>query len=484
MHRPKILILLLVSTTVPVQIIQNADSETPRDSIRTLPTGWRVDRKAGYTVALDSTVAKKGRRSLQIAYVPDAAVSQPFSQSAPVRSSAPALVHLRGFVKTDHPAGVGVWWNSWRDWKHRGFAHSSQQVSLRPTDAWQPLDLVLPTSADITQFTFGAYLRGQGHAWFDDLRFEAAPVGAGEPSAQVNAYVQEAIALVRKHALVRDSVPWPQAQAEVLAFARGMQTAEQAYPVIGHRLDVLRRYGDNHSPFQSPATVKNPRADQPDDEGPQPQARYLGDGVGYVAVPRFWGINETREMVFATKIQTLIRRVDSAQIVTDWVVDLRENGDGNRFPMITGLGPLLGEGALGYFVDGNREVPREDRNGKSYVKKTGTNVSVPYRLRQAGARVAVLIGPRTGSSEETTVIPFVGRSSARLFGLPSAGYTTANDNFKLPEGAQLYLATAVTADRTHKTYPQRIIPDEEIKAPATDTADLALDAAKAWLTEP
>lgn len=474
----------LLSTTALAQTVQNPGFETPRDTLRTLPTGWRVDQRAGFTVALDSTVAKSGQRSLRIASVDEGPfTSGGFSQSATVQLNEPTLVHLRGFVKTDNPAGVGVWWNSWRDWKHQGFAHSNQQVNLRQTDEWQPLDLVLPTSTEINQFTFGAYLNGQGNVWFDDLRFETAPVGTGEPSAKVKAYLQKAIALVKKHALVRDSIPWPQTQTEMLAFARGMQTAEEAYPVIGYLFSVMRKYGDNHSHFLLPSGVKNLGADESDDKGPQPQARYLSDGVGYVAVPRFSGVNKTRTTAFANQIQQLIQGIDTSQTVTSWVVDLRQNEGGNMYPMIAGLGPLLGEGTLGYFVNGKREVPWGYRNGKSYVKKTGTGttVSTPYRLRQAGARVAVLIGPRTASSGEMTAISFIGRPNTRFFGLPSAGYTTANEEFKLPDKALLFLANAGTADRTHRKYPQRITPDEAIKVPATDTTDPTLDAAQAWL---
>ena len=478
-------IFLFFCTATLAQTIQNPGFETPRDTNRTLPAGWRVDAKAGYIIALDSTVVKSGRRSLKIASVGEGPfTSGGFSQSATVQLSEPSLVHLRGFVKTDNPAGVGVWWNSWKDWKHKGFAHSSQQVSLRQTDEWQPLDLVLPTSADINQFTFGAYLNSRGSVWFDDLRFETAPAGAGEPSATVKAYVQKVISIVKKHALVRDSIPWPQTEAEMLAFARGMQTEKEVYPVIDYLLNVMRRYGDNHSHFLSPSGVKNLEAAETDDEAPQPQARYLGNGVGYVAVPRFNANKDARKTAFARQIQQLIQGIDTARTVTGWVVDLRQNEGGTMTPMIAGLGPLLGEGTLGYFVSDKREISWGYRNGKSYIKKPGiraTTVPNPYRLRQADARVAVLIGPRTASSGEMTAISFIGRPNTRFFGLPSGGYTTGNEEFTLPGKTLLFLASAGSADRTHKKYPQRITPDEEVKAPATDTTDPTLDAAKVWL---
>ena len=458
---------LLLSIPTFAQTIQNPGFETPRDTNRTLPADWRVDTKAGYSIALDSTAAKNGRRSLRIASVGDGPfTSGGFSQSATVQMSEPALVHLRGFVKTDNPAGVGIWWNSWRDWKHKGFAHSNEQVKLRPTDEWQSFDLVLPTSAEINQFTFGAYLNSRGSVWFDDLRFETAPAGTGEPSAKVNAYVQKAIALVKKHALVRDSIPWPQTEAEMLAFARGMQTTEDAYPVIGILLNVMWSYGDNHSHFLAPSGVKNLEADESDDKGPQPQARYLGDGVGYIAVPQFYGINDTRGAAFATQIQQLIQGIDTAQTVSDWVVDLRGNTGGNVWPMVAGLVPLYGNQA------------------KSQYKRE-TKVQRPYRLRTPPGQIAVLIDGRTGSSGEFTALSFIGLPNVRSFGTHSAGYTTGNADYKLPDGAILFIAESVGEDRAGKKYPHGIAPDEEIKTPVktppTDTTDPTLDAAKAWL---
>lgn len=97
--------------------------------------------------------------------------------------------------------------------------------------------------------------------------------------------------------------------------------------------------------------------------------------------------------------------------------------------------------------------------------------------------MAVLIGPSTGSSGEMTALSFMGRPDTRFFGLPSGGYTTANGSYNLPDNAQLYLAVSVSADRNHKRYPHGITPDEEIKAPATDTTDPTLDAAKVWLVK-
>lgn len=39
-----------------------------------------------------------------------------------------------------------------------------------------------------------------------------------------------------------------------------------------------------------------------------------------------------------------------------WIVDLRGNGGGNMWPMIAGVGPVLGEGTAGAFVDPDDNV--------------------------------------------------------------------------------------------------------------------------------
>jgi C-terminal processing protease CtpA/Prc len=50
-------------------------------------------------------------------------------------------------------------------------------------------------------------------------------------------------------------------------------------------------------------------------------------------------------------------------------------------------------------------------------------------------------------------IAFRGRHRARSVGLPTAGVPTANDTFRLSDGATLLLTTAQDGDRTGYVYP-------------------------------
>ena len=217
----------------------------------------------------------------------------------------------------------------------------------------------------------------------------------------------------------------------------------------------------------------------------EPSARYLGDGLAYVAVPEFGSGNTERQVAFATRLQALIRQLDTENPVTGWVVDLRGNGGGNMYPMLAGVGPLTGEGTLGYFITGRREEPFAYRRGEAYAGKPGHGVRVPqpYRLRQPASPVAVLIGPGTASSGEITALAFMGRPATRVFGQPSAGFTTANQLIPLADGAELNLAVSTEADRTRRQHLGPLAPDELVPAvaPAGTAADATLQVASTWL---
>ncbi len=63
-----------------------------------------------------------------------------------------------------------------------------------------------------------------------------------------------------------------------------------------------------------------------------------------------------------------------------WIVDLRWNSGGNMWPMIAGIGPLLGNGTYGYFIDEN-ESSWGYQNGASVINGNPVvAISSPYKL--------------------------------------------------------------------------------------------------------
>ncbi len=194
-------------------------------------------------------------------------------------------------------------------------------------------------------------------------------------------------------------------------------------------------------------------------------------------VPGFNSANKEIANNFAEKIQNMIKKLDSENNIKGWVVDLRKNTGGNMYPMIAGLGSLVGEGYLGYFVAKNRKDTWKYENGKmgSY------QYTIPPKINSSDKKIAILIGKKTRSSGEATAIAFIGKNNVKLFGQPSGGFTSANRSFRLSDGKSIALAVSFEMDRTGKEYRSEIIPDVIIKPDANK--DLDLETAQKWILE-
>jgi carboxyl-terminal processing protease len=480
--------LLALPGAARSQTLQNGSFETLQPSNRQLPADWAITTAPGYTIGLDSTVTHGGRRALHLASTTDAPQGfQAFRQSVAVQVARPTILRLRATVKTNEADNVALLCQYWDDTKMVGLTNSLMQ-GAPPTGSgeWRTLDISLLVQPTMRRVVVGGFYNGKGQAWFDDVQLSTADLyPETAPSAAVKAYIKRVVLLTRTHSLVRDSIDWPTAQRDMLAMAHGMQTPAESYPIFTYLLGLLRQHGDQHSQFRTPAVAQADRASTTSSiakANPEPTARYLGDGLAYVAVPSFSPLNPERQLAFATQIQALIRQLDTEHPITGWVVDLRGNGGGNMYPMLAGLGPLTGPGELGYFVTGHKEEAFAYRNGEAYAVKPGRGVRVlqPYTLRQPASPVAVLIGPRTASSGEITALAFIGRPATRVFGQPSMGLTTANRLIPLPDGAELNLAESSEADRTHRRHVGPLVPDEVVPTESA-SPDTALQAASAWL---
>jgi carboxyl-terminal processing protease len=188
--------------------------------------------------------------------------------------------------------------------------------------------------------------------------------------------------------------------------------------------------------------------------------------IGYVNVRGFTGTPE-EATAFANGIQRAIADADRDGL-DGWVVDLRGNGGGNMWPMIAGLGPILGEGVAGYFIDPlGSEIPWTYREGASWEGASeAQRVDAPYHLRRQAPRVAVLFNAGTASSGEAAVIAFLRRPDSRTFGASATcGLSTANELYTMSDGASLYLTVAVMADRAKTPYGGPIGPDEWVMDP-------------------
>lgn len=338
------------------------------------------------------------------------------------------------------------------------------------TTGHREVSLVVPAGA--TRLIFGLLLTATGEATASDLRLEVAPTPAANaplaPAAQRE--LDWALAIVRAGSLWRDTVTWSKVEPDVRAIAAGAQTPADVHLAIK---ELLARLGDHHSFLMKSSGAQAFRTGGA--ENPRPVVRALPDAIGYVSVPAYSGAEATALREYAKQMQDSLAAVVRTASCR-WVLDLRTNGGGNMWPMLGGLRPFLGDAGLGSFVTAAGSAPL-------WHASDAVNVPpAPGLAALESAYVAVLTGPRTASSGEAVTISFRGRPRTRSFGLPTAGLSTANQGFTLPDSSMIFLTVSVEADRTGKRYGEKIEPDEVIPAsPAGRADDAQLARAIAWL---
>ncbi|NNF26841.1 MAG: peptidase S41, partial [Gemmatimonadetes bacterium] len=162
------------------------------------------------------------------------------------------------------------------------------------------------------------------------------------------------------------------------------------------------------------------------------------------------------------------------------------NTGGNMWPMIAGVGPILGEDTVGFFVDPDSIFRSWSYvEGEARINDSPVNAAIPaYELEAPGPHVAVLTDSLTASSGEAVAVAFRGRDGARSFGQPTWGLSTANAPFLLDDGAVIFLTVSTMVDRAGVVYGGEVAPDEVVMGEKTGDpqTDEVLEAALTWLT--
>lgn len=468
------------------------------------PLGWRG---ADADITSDDELAVEGERSLKIVRAAPAGVARLAQRlpAATLRGDGTARaprVRLRGAVRADAPAVAPALWlridgpagplflDSYGYGREPSDTSGTAVAALASGGEWQSYELELPLPPDVEEVAFGLALRGPGTAWFDALELTIVAADAGPaPSAAAVRYLDAALALMREHALRRSDVDWPAVRLAALEHARGAVTPADTHLAVRF---AVRELGDRHSYLQSArvsqalarSAVSNARTGSPPTA---PHSRLLDGHLVYLRVPGFAGGTPAEQLHFAETLSDLIRVHDSAG-ACGWVLDLRQNSGGNLWPMLAGVGALLGEGELAASVypDGRR-VAVWYRDGQAgFGDYTQLRVRSPYRLRTASP-LAVLLGPGTASSAEVLAVAARGRALTRSFGAPTRGLSAGNRTFALADGASLVLTVAATGDAGGRIVTGPLVPDEPTARAVAGSSgesgmDAALDAAAAWLT--
>jgi hypothetical protein len=318
--------------------------------------------------------------------------------------------------------------------------------------------------------------------------------GQSSPARQ---YLEHALSVMQENYAFRRSIDWSSLRRTAMEQATGAEEPVDTYEAI--RV-ALRTLGDRHSqliltpelvqaeaqrrtarhlpPIPPPPKVVSPFRERTVAETKIVQEQ--GPTVALVVVPMFSGPDRSG---FATHLQQQIRDVER-HAPCGWVVDVRGNRGGTMWPMLAGVGPILGEGLVGEFIDKDGHLSGQwfYHSGRALLDSAiaaeveGPPVISPMRP------VAVLIDGATGSSGEAIAIAFQGRSETRFFGVRTSGAASGPKTYGLSDGARIMLAFVAEADRNGHTYEHGIEPDMPIEY-KTDASgpDSQIQSAIAWL---
>jgi carboxyl-terminal processing protease len=213
-------------------------------------------------------------------------------------------------------------------------------------------------------------------------------------------------------------------------------------------------------------------------------ARRLPGAIAYISVPSLPG--NAVAAYYNGIMEQIIADIDQTP-PCGWVVDLQGNPGGYFWPMLAGIGPVLGEGQAGSFTPPGDSLMWSFWYGQALLgDQVMAEARTPYHLRGPDPPVAVLTDGRTGSAGEAIAVAFRGRPQTRSFGAATAGVPTRNVGVPLSDGAQLILTEGMDTDRTGRAYDGPIPPD--VAAPVSrilqgTDEDPVLQAGVAWLQQ-
>lgn len=428
-------------------------------------------------VKKDSIVFHSGKYSLGISsHEPGSWV---FRQQKIIHPERTGKYMLSAWIKTDSVNGNVRLYIRANNMDGKSIFTDMRFQNLKGTHDWQKYSVSFYLDETIREIFFGGLLAGTGNVWMDDFALSPCEESSSN-SIEAITYVKDLFRIIKENSIRKDSVNLSALEDRCINNLNGAITTSDCYPMINY---LLYKLGDNHSRFLPPTEAKNYRNNS---TLIQSSGKMIREKVAYLSIPPVSSMDSASLVDFASNLQVLIKKLDASD-PNGWIVDLRSNTGGNCYPMIAGLGPLIGEGIAMYWVDANKnQTAISYKNGCSFMNDR-IQVRIkdqPYTLRKTYP-IAILIGPLTASSGEIVAISFIGKSDCRFFGESSYGMTTANSDFILRDGSTLFLTSGIDADRNLRLYGDKLHPDFYIPFSGKiydKDSDPVINSAIDWLT--
>lgn len=477
MMKSKLSLLAIIFFNLSNAQLQNPGFENITNNI---PDNWSVKTIESYDWKIDNNQKHQGKYSFQlIGNSNNTKDLQIFSQKIAIEGKGLRKIEISAYIKSENTLGnISLFTQVLdKDNKKIDFGNSDfQKRKIIPNKDWTKYSLEFVIDNNAKYLLIGGLLSDAGSVWFDDFEVKEINFSDKEASTIASNYIEEFKNLVKTKSIFRDKIDWNIVDENIKKLSKGMETIDDTKPALQYIMNVLKGSGDIHSFIVSKKSVDAKKTGNT--KGIEPESKLIDNKIGYIMVPGFATSNIEVGNEFASKINEMIKKLDSENEIHGWIIDLRTNTGGSMHPMILGLSSLLGDGTLGYFITKEQKVPWILENGKFNRNK----ITQPYKLKNPSSKIAILIGNKTASAGEATAISFIGKSNVKLFGQPTRGLTSGNSTHPLSDGRALALATSFEMDRNGKEYQEKINPDIMIDKPNNDK-DIETEIAIKWILE-
>lgn len=271
-------------------------------------------------------------------------------------------------------------------------------------------------------------------------------LGCTDPS---RSYVKKAIKIMDRSGLYATGDEWEKAKKEALS--ANPVSIEEAHDVVKKALKVA---GGKHS-FLKEAEIE---VEEKTSEWEMPQVSITdscGKKIAVVKLPQFSGNHEEGLKYANTVIESVPEDIEG------FIIDLRGNGGGDMYPMISSVHRFISDGNILRF----RSRKRTMWITLDYV----IQVTGIKKLPAIECPVAILTDEGTGSSAEALLLCFRGLEKARVFGSPTAGYASSNRPYKMSDGSVMVLTEGCDVARTGEEFcDDPIEPDVNTETPMED----------------
>ncbi|MCU0238043.1 MAG: S41 family peptidase [Pyrinomonadaceae bacterium] len=312
-------------------------------------------------------------------------------------------------------------------------------------------------------------------------------------SDSLKLYLDGAIAHAQTNSLYRQKIDWNAVKTEMYLQAKDAKNVKDLAPALKYLLSKLE---DSHGKFLYKNQMLAYWFGEPKEHQKKIDSKIWSEiqsgkytfkseliekKIGYLRIP---GLPMGDNVKMSEAIRNKVCELKDKK-AKYWIVDLRYNGGGNMYPMMEGLGNLIGDGIVGKVSDFEGKIlstwtiKDADFYYDDYLAADLPNTCKIKKM----PKIAVLISQYTASSGEAVAVAFKGRPNTKIFGLKTAGLITVTDWTPINTDLFASISVAFYADRNNKIYREYIEPDEFSEFILTDDfkRDETLQKAIQWL---